>query len=147
MYILKAFIGKKENLISIAKVFNSSQLVDLDYGISMIPMTDELFNEMNNSSQSDSISIFEYLNCHIETAILNIIKNKEIVYAESEFFGGDGGHIGIIWKNNKRVYLGEFGKDTMNVILRKIGVEKEFSKDEFDTVGLGMNRSTESWLQ
>ena len=146
-YTLKAYFGKEESLIPILEKYNESQKVNLNGEISMIPMTDELFDEINEMKQSSGISTFEFLTENIERKTIESIGNQELAYIESEFFGGQGGHIGIIWRNGKRDFLTEFDKNSMNKILKKLGVSRSLLKDEFETVGLAENRHTEDWIE
>ncbi len=145
-YTLKAYIGKKENLSSIAKRFNAALIIDLNHGFSLVPMTEELFDEMNKLKASVGISTFVLFNENLEQKTIEIIQNKELAYIESDFFGDQGGHIGIVWKNGKRDFLGKFKKDTMNKVLKRLGVKKTLFKDEFETIGLDKNRHTEDWI-
>ena len=146
-YTLKAYIGKEENLIPILEKYNKSQKIDLKNGISIIPMTHDFFDEINETKSSSVISTFEFLTEDIEQKIIEIIGNRELAYVESEFFGGQGGHIGILWRNRKRDFLTEFDKNSMNKILKKLGVNKSLLKDEFETVRFIENRSTEDWVK
>ena len=68
-----------------------------------------------------------------------------MAYVESEFFGGQGGHIGLIWKDGEREFIGDFKKSTMNEILKKLGVIRNRNQDEFETIGLDRHRDTEDW--
>ncbi len=113
----------------------------------MIPMTDELFDEINEMSSSSGISTFEFLTENIEQKTIQIIGHRELAYVESEFHGGQGGHIGIIWQNGKRKMLTEFDKSIMNKILKELGINRTLLKDEFETVGLDKNRQTENWIE
>ena len=47
-YTLKAYIGKEDSLIPILEKYSESQKVALNNGLFMIPMTDELFDEIND---------------------------------------------------------------------------------------------------
>lgn len=118
-HFLKAFIGHKDNLTPIREKFISAKSVNLNNEISMIPMTDELFDEMNKLETSPGIKSFEFLTENIEKKTLELIGNKKLAYVESEFFGGQGGHIGLIWNNGHRDFVGDFKKSTMNEILKK----------------------------
>ncbi|MBJ6367504.1 hypothetical protein L3X37_02735 [Sabulilitoribacter arenilitoris] len=146
-YTLKAYLGKTENLNSILERFSEAQIVDLKHGFSLIPMTEELFDEINNDEASAGISTFEFLDKKMEQKTIELVGDKEIAYVESDFFGGKGGHIGIIWKNKQCVFLGKFKKGTMNKVLKKLGVIRTLLKDEFETVGLDKNRHTEDWIE
>ncbi|PIA77436.1 hypothetical protein BFR04_08285 [Gaetbulibacter sp. 4G1] len=146
-YTLKAYLGKEENLIPILEKYSQSQKVHLNNGIFMIPMTDELFDQINEMKHSSGISTFEFLTENIEQKTIQVIENRELAYVESEFFGGQGGHIGIIWKNGKRDFLTESDKSSMNKILKRLGVNRTLLKDEFENVGLDKNRHTEDWIE
>jgi len=146
-YNLKAYIGKDENLNPILEKYRESIKVNLNGGISMIPMTNELYDEINEMKSSSRISTFEFLTENIEIKTIQIIENREIAYVESEFFGGQGGHIGIIWRNGKRDLLIEWHKSSMNKILKRLGVNRTLLKDEFEKVGLDKNRHTEDWIE
>lgn len=131
----------------ILEKYGESQKVDLNNGISMIPMTNELFDEINQMKTSPTISKFELLTKNIEHQTIRTIGPRELAYVESEFFGGQGGHIGIIWRNGERDFLGTFEKNTMNEILKRLGVKRKLLKDEFETVGLTRNRDTGDWIE
>jgi len=146
-YYLKAFIGNKESLTPIQEKYDDSKLIELSDEIFMIPMTDKLFDDINQLETSSEISSFEFLTENIEIKILKLVCDKKIAYVESEFFGGQGGHIGLIWENGERVFIGEFKRSTMNVVLEKLGVIRTEIKDEFETIGLDRHRQTEDWIE
>ena len=146
-YTLKAYIGRKESLTPILEKYTESKLVELNSDISMIPLTEELFDEINQMEISTKLMGFEFLNQNIENRILKVIGSKEVAYVESEFFGGEGGHIGLIWKNGERAFTSDLNIQSMNEILKRLGVQKTTFKDEFDSIGLGQYRQTEDWIQ
>lgn len=146
-HFLRAFIGDKENLTPIQEKYYSSKLIELSDNIFMIPMTDELFDEINQLETSSEISSFELLTKNIEKKILELIEGKKLAYVESEFFGGQGGHIGLLWENGHRTFMGDFKKSTMNEILKRLGVIRMGLKDEFETIGLDRHRYTEDWVK
>ncbi len=146
-HYLKAFIGYKESLTPIREKYDRSYLVGLSDEIFMIPMTDELFDDINQLETSAEISSFEFLTENIEMKILELVENKKLAYVESEFFGGQGGHVGIIWKNRQRELIGGFDKSTVNQILKELGVIRSAAKDEYETIGLDRHRHTEDWIE
>ena len=146
-YTLKAYIGKDKNLNPILKKFKKSQKVHLNGGFSMVLMTEELYDEINEIKFSSDISTFQLLTENIEQKIIKLIGNQELAYVESDFFGGQGGHIGVIWCNGKREFLTEFDKSSMNKILKRLGVKRTLFKDEFEKVGLAKNRHVEDWIK
>jgi hypothetical protein len=73
-------------------------------------------------------------------------KNGTIAYIEAEIFGGAGTQASVIFND------GKYGQQVVSITainqaLHVLGVTKQESYDEFDTVGLGRHRNTEEWLR
>jgi hypothetical protein len=146
-YYLNAFLGQVHNLKKIESKFTASKIVPLTTELALIPMTGQLFNEINNYRGNNSIGKWQFLTSDIENEILKLVEDEMVAYIEVEYFGGEGGQSGIIWKDGKRIFEKEFDQEVVNSILRKFGVVKGKSKrDELDTIGLGRHRNTEDWI-
>lgn len=87
----------------IKEVYPLSTIIELGQGISIIPFTEQLYDEINKFVKSDTILSFEYFTSNIEQQILKTIGLRKIAYVEAEYFGGEGGQIGIIWEDGQRV--------------------------------------------
>lgn len=146
-YYLSAFIGKPEELIRIQVAFKNANLIELHPCVSLIPLTEELFDEINNFSASESLFNFEYLTRQIEHEILTLISDITLAYFEAEYFGGQGGQSAILWEKGKRT--SEFIRDSqaINKVLKNLGVIADSDTDEFDTISLGRHRYTRDWLE
>ena len=57
------------------------------------------------------------LTLNIEGEIFKIIKGKTIAYIEAEYFGGQGGQQGIVWKDGNRSAEFKYGQSVINTIL------------------------------
>lgn len=145
-YLLHAFIGQPDDLKVIEQQFTQAKLVLLNPQIALIPMTEKLFNEMNQDSKNNNIGKYEFLTTTIEQTILEIVKDCMVAYIEADYFGGQGVQSGIVWKAGKRIFEQELGVDTINQILKLYGIVKLDPLDEFDTIGLGRHRNTEKWI-
>lgn len=145
-YYLQAFICKEVDCENFIKTFNNARRITLDQGLVLIPMSEELFEEINNLKLSPSIEKFEFINENIEQLILNVMENKKVAYIEAEYFGGDGGQSVIIWDQNKRLQILEFGQDRINQVLKFFGIIADKGIDEFETLGFHLRRSTQKWL-
>lgn len=146
-YILYAFAAKEEILLPIQKVYLQAKLVKLEQGICLIPMTGELYDQINDFTISEDINGFVYLTTNIENQILKAIGNHSIAYIEAEYFSGNGGQKAIIWKDNKRLSVFPDNQDAINKVLQFLGVTADKRKDEFDTIGLGRYRNMEGWIE
>ncbi|MCD9017981.1 hypothetical protein [Parachryseolinea silvisoli] len=146
-YNLNAFLGRPDELKIIETRFRTSKVIQLTSDIALIPMTEELFDEINNYRTGNDIGRWQFLTGNVEKEILALVGNDMVAYFEVDYFGGVGGQSGIIWKERTRIFEMESQQDVVNAILRQFGVVKEKGKrDEFDTVGLGRQRKTEDWI-
>lgn len=146
-YYLQAFICKQADTNIFTDNYDKAKNIEIGQGLSLIPMTEELFDQINNLVVSNSVDKFEYLTDNIETKILQLIDDKKIAYVEAEYFGGQGGQIAIIWNNGKRQSFFEYGQECINRVLKDFGIKTKFSKDEFDTLSLGRHRNTIDWIE
>jgi hypothetical protein len=147
-YYLNAFLGRPDELKKIEGKFRALKIVPLTSELALIPMTGQLFDEINNYRGNNQIGKWQFLTSDVEMEILRLIDSDMVSYIEVEYFGGQGGQSGIVWKQGKRVFEKEFQEDIVNSILRQFGIVKgKNSKDEFATVGLGRHRNTEDWIE
>ena len=145
-YNLEAFIGLSENLKIIKETYRHAALIELEQGFSLIPMTEELFKEMDNGFNSAKKD-FDYLNPQLEQSILKLIGKRTMGYCEASFFGGQGGQVALLWQNGARARHYPVSYDAIDSLLKDLGVVKTLEKDEFDTLRLGRYRQTEQWLK
>jgi hypothetical protein len=145
-YYLEAFICKTQDADLITNRFTKAVSVELDDHLSMIPMTEELFDEINQLSSSPSIGNFQYITENVEQKVLDSIGVQRFAYVEAEYFGGEGGQMSIVWNNNERIQLLAFGDGRINTVLKDFGVIARGGNDEFTMVGLLRQRHTKDWL-
>ena len=146
-YYLSAFIGKPEDLKIIVETYPVSKIVDLAQGLSLVPFTEDLFDQINNFEVSGNIQSFEYLTTNIEDKISKLTNGRQIAYVEADYFGGKGGQVGIIWADGRRTVQLKYGQDIINAVLKHFGVIAEKERDEFDTLGFGRHRNTVDWIE
>jgi len=144
-YDLQALLGKRDALQSHAAAFSSARVVSLTNGIAMIPMTNELFEEIGGDGVVDK---FYKFSTAVEDWARRISEDSPIAYVEAEYFGGVGGQNSVAWVRGLRVLEPVHAADAINQALKILGVSAAgFAGDEFDAVGLGKYRETESWLE
>jgi hypothetical protein len=145
-YILNAFISRQTDLQLITSKFQNARLINVGKGIFIIPMTEDLYDEINELVISGDVGKLTYMSKNVENRILAIIGDNCIGYIEAEYFGGQGGQTAILWQNGRRFKLFDFGKDVINLLLKHFGVIAELGLDEFDTINLGRHRNIDDWL-
>jgi hypothetical protein len=145
-YILHAFIGKQPDLHLLANAFHNSKLIHVGREMFIIPMTEELYDELNEFKISEDVGNLTYMSQHVEKRVLGIIGDRCIGYIEAEYSGGQGGQTAVLWQNGRRYKLYDFGHRVINILLKHLGVLSDLGLDEFDTINLGRHRNTEDWL-
>jgi hypothetical protein len=145
-YYLRAFVGKQEDLKAITEAYHEAKIISLAQGISLVPHTEKLYDQINIFESSANIELFEFLTANVEDKILKAIDHKAIAYVEADYFGGEGGQVGIIWTGGKRIAEFKYGQDVINAVLKHFGVLADKGKDEFATLGFGRHRNTADWL-
>lgn len=146
-YYLQAFICKQADTNIFTNNFDKAKNVVIGQGLSLIPMTEDLYDQINDFVVSNSVDKFEYLTDNIEAKVLQLIGDKKVGYVEAEYFGGAGGQIAIIWNNHKRENFFEYGQECINRVLKDFGIKSKIGKDEFDTIDLGRHRNTIDWIE
>jgi hypothetical protein len=142
-YYLQAILGRHETLEQAASQFQHARVVPLAQGVAIIPMTDELYDEIGDGGEVDR---FCKLSPGIEGWARRISAAAPIAYIEAEFFGGIGGQSAVAWYGGSHVLAPVHARDAINQALRFFGVLANGAHDEFDAVGLGQHRNTEDWI-
>ncbi len=141
-YFLYALIGKSETFKEEVLPYKNARVVQLGQGIAIIPITDELYEEIDSS---DEIEKFEKLSSEIKEWAQRISSVAPVAYIEAEFFGGVGGQSAILWKTESCVLGPIHEQHAINRVLKLLGVERGNAYDEFDAIGLGKHRDTDDW--
>lgn len=147
MYILEAIIFNS-NLKSIieSKIVGNVEVIELSPPLSMIPMKNMTCKLVNrNSENMECINGFQKLSKELYRLIADCSENGRIGYVEAEYFGGLGGQSSIAFENGNEILKSINEKDSINHILRFLGIQRTSEKDEFDLVNLDKYRDTEKW--
>lgn len=142
-YYLQALMGKQETLAQHASEFQHARVVPLAQGVAIIPLTDDLYDEIADGGEVDR---FYKLSPGIEEWALRLSVVAPVAYIEAEFFGGTGGQSAVVWSRGSRVLGPLHSQDAINGTLRFLGVRADGAHDEFDAVGLGRHRDTADWI-
>ena len=126
----------------------AAKVVSLRQGVAMIPLTDELFDEIQAAlpDSGESFEGFEKLSGSVARWVRDLSAGGLAAYVEAEYFGGVGGQSAVAWREGQLAFEPVHTPDAINRALRLFGVGVDGERDEFDTVGLGLHRFTDDWL-
>ncbi|MGV9888745.1 hypothetical protein [Streptomyces sp. NPDC003395] len=152
-YELRAVVAGGEVLRGVVRDFSVARVVSLGQGLSLVPMTDQLFDAATDGT--DSPLGFWRLPGGFDRWLAEWSSAGPVAYVEAEYFGGAGEQHAAVWVDGS-VVLGPlhvpdgqpFGADgsPISQALRRLGVVVDAGADEFAAVGLGRHRRSEDWI-
>ncbi|MEV0352842.1 hypothetical protein AB0H88_44405 [Nonomuraea sp. NPDC050680] len=154
-YRLEAVLGSDALLRSSAEPFAEARVVTLRHGVAMLPLTDELFDVLNEADgEKPQDDIFWKFPSSGEDLFRSWSQGGVVAYIEVELFGGAGSQAVAVWESG-RVAMAPFMDENLagpanawpvNAALARLGVRSDGgSRDLFAAVGLDCHRGTDDW--
>jgi len=165
-HIIQCIVGSDAALEKIAADWLHAKRVSINLGYSLIPLTNELLDDMNelaNIGMEQSSDAFQNLSKSVEHVLKESAYSEPIGYLETEYCGGIGTQSAICyfkgkvlkgplvtttrWDHKMATYLRDpKGEGAINCILYELGLEKRGDMDAFDSLKLGSYRSNQQLL-
>ncbi|PTX93833.1 hypothetical protein DB345_19850 [Spartobacteria bacterium LR76] len=142
-YFLQAIISTIPVLKARYSDFKSAVVVPLTDDFALIPITDELLDEVGASGSSGK---FYRYTPEVANWVRAISTYGAVAYIEAEFFGGTGGQIAVVWSSGDEILPPTQETGAINIALQLLGVSRGSSLDEFEAVGLPRHRDTDDWI-
>ncbi|WP_218924919.1 hypothetical protein [Streptomyces sp. t99] len=153
-YDVQAVVAGDEVLRIASRELPGSAVVRLGQGLSMMPMTDELFDAVTDGSGAGYLGFWR-LPGGFEALLARWSAAGPIAYLETEHFGGVGRQRAAVWADGS-LALGPLDEPTKqrgsqavspaSQALRRLGAQRDVGKDEFESVGLNRHRTNEDWI-
>ncbi|MGG7569794.1 hypothetical protein [Streptomyces sirii] len=152
-YDLQAVIADVEVLRGAARDLSAARLASLGQGLSLMPMTDALFDLVADGSDAGTLGFWR-LPGGFERSLADWSTGGPVAYVEAEYFGGVGEQRAAVWDGGT-IVLGPFHVEgqgfapagsPISQALRRLGVVASVGEDEFSCVGLGRHRHGEAWI-
>ncbi|MFF3210713.1 hypothetical protein ACFYYB_08605 [Streptomyces sp. NPDC002886] len=153
-YALQAVIAGDEVLHAASREVPGSRVVPLGQGLSLMPMTDEVFDAVTDGSEVADLGFWK-LPGGFDTLLAQWSAAGAVAYVEAEYFGGIGEQRAAVWADGS-LALGPLDEPTrkrfaravspISQALRRLGARRSLGEDEFDAVGLSRHRDTSDWL-
>lgn len=138
-HMIRAFIGKDITMQTISENWVQAEKIKLPQGFALIFLTDYLFDdieELFNEEKTYEYPFLKYFSKSINSFLSENSFNCQILYIETDYFGGYGSQAGVLFENGIMKEKPINGNGTVNRLLKNIGVYKEKGKDEFDSLHL-----------
>ncbi len=147
-YYLDAIISNSKHLNKISLLFkNKIKIVPLLDGYSLIPLTEDTLKLINDDDEVFLINGYSNLSVKLYSILMQFSQIDKIGYIEAEYFGGEGSQSAILIENGKAVFESIRQQDSINILLKQMGVKKKFLKDRFEYIGLNKCKNTSDWLK
>jgi hypothetical protein len=141
-------LGTHEVLSALAEGEAVSQPVEAKAGIWLLPLTEDVLDKVTGLPVGEPLPGFTYLSPKLLAKLELASFRGWIVYAETDYFGGTGGQGAVAVRNGSSLYGPENGEwGCINRALSRVGIRVvPPAFDEFETVGLHLQRFTVGWL-
>ncbi|MBQ4835746.1 hypothetical protein [Pseudoalteromonas luteoviolacea] len=154
--MIHAIVGKSDVISKIASNWVVAELVVLKQGYSVIQVSDQLLDDINelvNSEKEAPYPEFYKLSSSLHELLKSESINKTLAYIESDYFGGIGAQSAVLYINSETV-LGPLktevkwcsntnqynqepkGQLAINSVLSLLGVSTSNGMGEFDVLQL-----------
>ncbi|MDF3145838.1 MULTISPECIES: hypothetical protein [unclassified Streptomyces] len=153
-YDLQAVIAGREVLRAAARDLPAARLASLGQGMSLMPMTDALFDSVTDGSDAGPLGFWR-LPGGFEKTLADWSTAGPVAYVEAEYFGGVGEQQAAVWDGGT-IVLGPLqvpegqpfppAGSAISQALRRLGVVASTGEDEFSAVGLDRHRHGEGWI-
>jgi hypothetical protein len=153
-YVLQAVIAGDELLRGASRDLPAARVAPLGQGLSLAPMTDELFDAVADGTDVDSLGFWR-LPGGFDRLLAEWSAAGPVAYVEAEYFGGWGEQHAAVWACGA-IVLGPLhlpeGQPLpptggpISQALRQLGVLTIATEDEFSAVGLDRHRHSEDWI-
>ncbi|ALV35830.1 hypothetical protein [Streptomyces sp. CdTB01] len=153
-YDLQAVIADGDALRDAARDLPAARLASIGQGLSLMPMTDALFDSVADGSPVGTLGFWR-LPGGFEKTLAAWSVGGPVAYVEAEYFGGVGEQRAAVW-NGGGIVLGplhvEEGQpfppagSPISQALRQLGAVPSAGEDEFSAVGLDRHRHGEAWI-
>lgn len=138
-HMIRAIVGKDNVIQSITEHRVYAEMTKLPQGYAFIFLNDYLFDDIEKMYDLENTRNYPHLN-YLTDSVIDFLKDNSIgaqlVYIETDYFGGYGTQAGVIFENGDMKFEPIDGKGTVNHLLKLLGVKKHLMKDEFDTLEL-----------
>ena len=144
---IRAFIAKAQTIQEISAHWVHAEKHDLPQGYALAYLNDDLFDdieELFDEPNTRSDPALPYLTDSVIAFLMQESRSTQIIYLETDYFGGCGTQAGVLFENGKLCAGPESGNGAINRLLRRIGVCREKHKDEFDSLMLFRFRHMDS---
>jgi hypothetical protein len=152
-YDLQAVIAASEQLASAARHLSEARLASISQGLSLMPMTDQLFDAVTNGGRPEFPEFWK-LPGGFGAVLAAWSGQGPVAYVEAEYFGGTGQQTAAVWAGGSVAFgpltwaEGQPCPPTGSPIsqaLRLLGVVASPDGDEFAAAGLHRRRHSEDW--
>lgn len=153
-YDLQAVIAGEDALRGAARDLPAARLASIGQGLSLMPMTDALFDSVADGSGVGALGFWR-LPGGFEKALAAWSAGGPVAYVEAEYFGGVGEQRAAVWDGGT-IVLGplhvEEGQpfpptgSPISQTLQWLGVVASAGEDEFSAGGLDRHRHNEAWI-
>lgn len=149
-HTVQLVVGREASIVGFLQDWPGSRAVDLRGGWRAIPVDESLYDAI--AARFAAAPMVDALD-HAPRGIANALANATargggLAYVETDYFGGAGEQSALAYVDGVEACAPARSRGAggpINAALRVIGVIRDATDDEFDTIGLGLRRSMDDY--
>jgi hypothetical protein len=147
-HAVTGLVGDPQFLSDLAGGRSRNLVSPLACGLALMPLPEGSSDTVFVLPQAKDGDGFQYLNSDLDEVLRRASVGGRFVYFETEYWGGVGGQGAALYIDGARTFGPEWAEmGPINAALALLGVvTMPPYVDEFDTVGLGLFRTTDRWI-
>src|SRR5690349_16229248 len=151
MHEIQALIGSDAATAAVTARWNQARRLELSDGFFIVPLQPALVRQVAGSEwelpdleEADAGSALAVVVGPLMDAIRSGPMLDRLALVFTQYWGGSGNQAALLVSNEHETAEPTLGFGAINSTLSKLGVRADPERDEFETMGLGRWRSTET---
>jgi hypothetical protein len=147
-HYIKGLIARRETLRLLNADFPHQPSFVLAGGLAFLPLDSENLDDLVGLGAGKRVDNFMHLTERLIQHLCTASRKGELIYVETEYFGGVGGQGAAVFWNGTLTFGPKWGDHPINEALAKVGIPCGRDQiDEFATIGLMEYRSNEDFRE
>ena len=151
MHEIQALIGSDATTTAVVRRWSEARRLELNGGFFIVPLqpalvcqmmgSDWLLPDLDDADEAETLIVVVAPLVH---SLRSSDLNGQLALVFTQYWGGPGNQAALLLTDDLEFAKPIVGFGAINSVLSKLGVRADPERDEFETVGLGRWRSTET---
>jgi hypothetical protein len=148
-YYLRALLGSESVLTRLTAEYKTAVVIPLASGLSMIPLTDVLFQEVQGGDDESPTTVpgFRMLSSALAASAARASRFGAVAYIEADSLPGVSSQSAAVWSDGIPVLEPTHGAKAFQRAVEHLGVRTGEGENAFEQMGLSRHRTPDEWAR